>query len=105
MGHSADARWLLLDSETGKSLVEFRHLTTAIDDPMLAGPGRVRLRVDIQTQRVAGLAVAGPGRERSAVGHHDGNLVIFGVDTGLDVIVPRSPAHPHRRASHARSAP
>ena len=44
-----------------------------------AGPGRVRLRIDVQAQRVAWLAHAGPGLELCPVGHDDVNLVGMGV--------------------------
>src|SRR4051794_10255746 len=58
---------LFLDSQPGELLVELRNLAAAVDDPVLPRPCRMRLRIDVQTQRVAGLAVAGPRLELRAV--------------------------------------
>src|SRR3546814_5158290 len=50
---------------------------------MLAGPGRVRLGVDVQAHGDARLAVGRAGLVLAPVGHHDGDLVIVGVDVFL----------------------
>src|SRR5215469_4529932 len=64
-------------SEALEAPIESGELAAAVDEPLLAaGPGRVRLRIDIEAQGVAGFAV---GRTRligGAVGHHDRDLVI-----------------------------
>src|SRR3546814_10045121 len=50
---------------------------------MLAGPGRVRLGVDVQAHGDARLAVGRAGLVLAPVGHQDGDLVIVGVDVFL----------------------
>ena len=53
-----------------------------------AGPGRMRLRVDIQMHCIARLA---PGRARgelSAIGHHNLDGVIFRMRVGLHKVAP-----------------
>src|SRR6185312_4230000 len=48
-----------------------------------AGPGRVRLRVDIEVQLVAFFAPGGAGLVLGAVGHHDRNRMIIRVNLGF----------------------
>src|SRR5580693_2712159 len=80
--------------EARELLVEARQAAAAVEQMLLpAGPGRVRFRVDIEMQRIAGLAPGGPGGEFGAVGHDhfDGVVVgmgvgFHGVGTGLSVL-------------------
>src|SRR3954451_186381 len=46
---------------------------------LAAGPGGMRLGIDVERQRIAGLAPSGAGAEFAAVGHHDIDDVIVGV--------------------------
>ena len=48
-----------------------------------AGPGRMGVRVDVEVQRRALLAVGRAGHELDAVGHDDLDHVVVGVDVGL----------------------
>src|ERR1700739_404206 len=60
----SSARWTTsaLDTKPLEPLVEAGQLSTAVDQPLLsAGPGRMRLRVDVEAQCVSWLAV---GRAR-----------------------------------------
>ena len=70
--------------EPRELLLEPRHAAAAVDQMLLAaGPGRVRLRIDIEMQRIARLA---PGRARGelgTVGHEDLDGVVVGVGVGL----------------------
>src|SRR3546814_18692582 len=50
---------------------------------MLAGPGRVRLGVDVPAHGDARLAVGRAGLVLAPVGHHAGDIVIVGVDVFL----------------------
>src|SRR3954469_18590014 len=86
--HHRPASHLLLDAEPGELLVELRVLTAPVHNALHAGPGRVGLRVDVQAQRVAGLAHAGTGLELRPVGHDDGDLVVLRMDAGLHAVLP-----------------
>src|SRR6185437_4425513 len=71
-------------AEAREALVEARELTAGIEETLLpAGPGRVRLGVDVEAQRVAFLAIGRARLVAAAVGHHDGDLVIIGVNLFL----------------------
>src|SRR3546814_651271 len=74
---------------------------------MLAGPGRVRLRVDVQTHAGARLAVGGAGLELATVGHHDGDLVVVGMDVFLHGFDPleRRAVYPRRPAGASPGTP
>ena len=76
-------RSILLE-EARELLLEPRHAAAAVEHLLgAAGPGRVRLGVDIEVQLVARLA---PGRARlvfGAIGHHDRNHMIFRVNFGF----------------------
>src|SRR3978361_2296273 len=74
---------LSFDAEAGELLVELGDLAAGIHHALHAGPGRVRLRIDVQAQRVAGLAHARPCLELGSVGQGDGGLVIFWVNARL----------------------
>src|SRR5215472_2608657 len=72
----------LLLQEARELLLETRQPAAAVDQMLLAaGPGRVRLRVDVEVHGVAGLAPGRPGGELGAVGHHhlDGVVVRMGL--------------------------
>src|SRR6516164_3043587 len=73
-----------LDAEPLEALVEAGELAAAVDQALLpAGPRRVRLGVDVEAQRVAGLAVGRTRLVGAPVGQHDRDLVIVGVDAFL----------------------
>src|SRR5689334_22281555 len=56
----ASPRALLLAAEAAEAFVEAGELAAGVEQLLLAaGPGRVRLAVDLQAQRVARLAVGG----------------------------------------------
>src|SRR5208282_4334459 len=90
-----------LDAKPLKALVETGQLSTAVDQPLLsAGPGRMRFRVDVEPQSISRLAVSRARLVRAAVRHHDGYLVIFGVNsffhrTVLRTLPAYSEAAPH----------
>src|SRR5512135_1725662 len=74
----------LLLAEIAEALVEAGELPARVQQLLLAaGPGRVRLRVDVEAQRIARLPVGGAGLVAGAVGHHHGDLVVIGVDAFL----------------------
>src|SRR5262245_55280557 len=50
---------------------------------MPAGPGRMRLRVDVEMEHIALLAPGGTGGEFAAVGHFDRNGMVFGMNVLL----------------------
>ena len=74
---------LLARANASEALVELRNLAARIDDALLAGPGRVRLRVNVQTDGITRLAVAGTSLVLGPVGHDDVDLMISGMDVGL----------------------
>src|SRR5262249_52757426 len=86
--------FLCAAAEAAEALVEARELAAGVVEALLAaGPGRMRLRIDVEAQRVAGLPIGRPGLVAGAVGHHDGDLVIIGVDLFLHGAGPsRRPA-------------
>src|SRR3954447_7519186 len=74
---------LLLAAEALEAAVELLYLAAFDDLHVAAGPGRVRLRVDVEVQRVAFLAVGRTRRERAPVGHDHRDLVVVGMDVRL----------------------
>ena len=73
----------LARANAGEALVELRDLAARINNALLACPGRVRLRVNVQADGIARLAVAGTGLVLGPVGHDDVDLMISGMDIGL----------------------
>src|SRR4030095_78703 len=73
-----------LDAEILHPLVETGKLAAGVEQPMLpTGPGRMRLWINVEPQRVARFAV---GRTRligTAIGHHHRDLVIMRGDPVL----------------------
>jgi hypothetical protein len=70
--------------QAGELLLEARDAAAAIEDLLLtAGPGRVRLGVDVEVQRVAFLALGRAGQEFGPVGHDDLNRMIIRVNFGF----------------------
>src|SRR5258708_5341541 len=58
--------------EAGELLLEARHAAAAIDQMLLApGPGRVRLRIDVEMHDIAILAPGRAGGEFAAICHDD----------------------------------
>ncbi len=74
---------LLTRTNAGEALVKLRNLAARINDALLTGPGRVRLRVNVQANGIAWLAVAGTALVLGPVGHDDVDLMITGMDIGL----------------------
>ena len=74
---------LLARANASEALVELCNLAARIDDALLAGPGRVRLRVNVQTDGITRLAVAGTSLVLGPVGHDDVDLMISGMDIGF----------------------
>src|ERR1700743_3885151 len=73
-------RSVLLE-EARNLLLEARDAAAAVQELLgAAGPGRVRLRVDIEVQLVAFLAPGRAGLVLGAVGHHDRNCMIIRVN-------------------------
>src|SRR5215510_3393256 len=84
------SRLFLLEAEAGELLLEARDPPGAIHDLLLAaGPGRMRLRIDVEAQRVALLAPGGAGGELGSVGHDDLDGVVVGMGIGLHGVNPR----------------
>src|SRR3954452_10989652 len=75
---------LLLDPQPAAAAIE--HLLGA------AGPGRVRLGVDVEVQLVAFLAPGGAGLVLGTVGHHDRNVMIIRVNFGFHDLSFGAPA-------------
>src|SRR4051794_3225031 len=83
----------VLLEEARKLLLEARHATAAVEQLLrAAGPGRVRLGVDIEVQLVAFLAPGGAGLVLGPVGHHDRNRMIIRVNFGFHGISFGAPA-------------
>src|SRR5579863_8538225 len=81
-----------LRAEAAKTLVEARELAAGVEQALLAaGPGRVRFRIDLQAQRVAGLAVGRARLVAGPVGHDDRNFVVIGVNLFLHRSYPEMP--------------
>src|SRR5882724_2413797 len=75
---------LLLLADAGELLLEARDAAAAVEQALLAaGPGRVRLRVDVEVERIARLAPGGAGGELGPVGHDDLDGMVIGVDIGF----------------------
>ena len=75
---------LLLAQEAGELLLEARDAAAAVHEVLLAaGPGRVRLGVDVEMHDIALLAPGGAGGELGPVGHHHLDGVIFRVNLGF----------------------
>src|SRR5882762_8185374 len=89
---------LFLEADSRKLLLEPRQPPAAVEKLLLAaGPGRVRLGIDIEAQRVAFLAPGGAGGEFRTVSHHHLNGVIVRMQVRFHG------AHPARLARAYRS--
>lgn len=61
--------------------LELADASAAVHDLLVAsGPGRMRLRIDVELQLLPFLPIGGKGLKLRAVGHHNRNLVIIGVN-------------------------
>src|SRR5262249_38212314 len=77
-------RGSVLLEEARELLLEARDAAAAIHDLLgAAGPGRVRLRIDVQIELVAFLAPGRAGLVLGAIGHHDRNRMIIRVNFGF----------------------
>src|SRR3546814_12926517 len=77
-------RSALFKGESAKTFVETGHLTTSIQQTLIAaGPGRMRGRINIQCHRVAFLSPGGASLERRAIGPLDRD----GVKTGMGLLL------------------
>src|SRR3954471_16635501 len=75
--------------KAGELLLEPRQARTAVKQLLLAaGPGRVRLRVDVEIHDIALLAPGRAGDEFGAVGHHNLDAVIVRMNLGFHRPVP-----------------
>ena len=75
---------LFLQAEACELLLEARQPAAAVEQLLLAaGPGRVRLRVDVQVHGVAFLAPGAAGGEFGAVGHDDLDGMVVRVGFGF----------------------
>src|SRR5215470_5044366 len=75
---------LIRQAKTREPLLEPGQATAAIDQLLCtAGPRRMRLRVDVEPHGVARLAPGRTRQELGAVGHHDLDRVIAGVNFGF----------------------
>src|SRR5262245_44407822 len=73
-----------LEAEAGELLLEAGAPPGAVHDLLLAAcQGRVRLRVDVETQRVTLLAPSGAGGELGAVRHDHLDGVVVGMSIGF----------------------
>ena len=78
----------LLLVEEAELLLETRNASAAVKNGLgAAGPCRMRLRIDIQRQRIAILAVRGAGNELGAIGHHNIDGVIVRVNAFFHRII------------------
>src|SRR5438105_11803255 len=85
-------RSILLE-EARKLLLEPRHAAAAVEHLLgAAGPGRVRLGIDVEVQLVAFLAPGGTGLILRTVGHDDRNRMIILVNFGFHGISFGAPA-------------
>src|SRR5207247_11474709 len=83
----------ILLEEARKLLLEARHTAAAVQHLLgAAGPGRVRLGVDVEVQLVAFLAPGGTGQVLGTVGHNDRNRMIIRVNFGFHGISFGAPA-------------
>src|SRR5437868_14895900 len=74
----------ILLEKARKLLLEARHAAAAVENLLgAAGPGRVRLGVDVEVQLVAFLAPGGTGLVLGAIGHDDRNRMIIRVNFGF----------------------
>src|SRR5215510_1904952 len=65
---------LLLDAQVLEALLELGELTATFQKPVDAGPRRMRLGIDFQIERLAGLPPGRAGLETRTVGHDDVDL-------------------------------
>src|SRR5437763_10884918 len=86
-------RPLLFHSDARVLLLEPREAPAPIQQLLLpAGPGRMRLRIDVKTQRIALLAPGGAGSEFATIGHDHLDGVIVRMNIWFhDLILCRAP--------------
>src|SRR6185369_9395889 len=89
----AGSKASVLLEEARKLLLEARHAPATVQDLLgAAGPGRMRLGIDVEVQLVAFLAPGGTGAVLGAVGHYDRNRMIIRVNFGFHGISFGAPA-------------
>src|SRR5262245_27541320 len=75
--------------EAGKLLLKARQPSAAVDQVLLAaGPGGMRLRIEVDVQGNDCLAPGRASLKLGAVSHHDLDGVIIGVNVGFHGNVP-----------------
>src|SRR3954471_5174975 len=90
----------LLLQESRKLLLEPRDAAAAVEQLLgAAGPGRVRLGVDIEVQLVALLTPGGAGLVLGPIGHDDRNHMIIRMNFGFHDISFGARAPAFRRCS------
>jgi len=81
----------VLDTEIAETVFELRYATAAIEQGLrTTGPSWVRGRIDIEVHRIAFLAPGRAGHVFSAIGHHDLDGVVVGMDAGFHLLNPES---------------
>src|SRR4051812_8708179 len=97
---------LLLAAEALEAAVDLLDRAALDDLHVAAGPSRVRLRVDVEVQRAAFLAVGRARRERAPVGHDHRDLVVVGMDVRLHGSTSGAESrYITRRGRHLKGAP
>src|SRR6185437_15592228 len=86
-GASPIGKLFLAEGKAAEALVEARDLAARVEQLLVAaGPGRMRLGIDVQLQRVAFLAPGRTGLEGRAVGHLDLDHMVIGMGVDLHLI-------------------
>ena len=89
----------LLLEEGAELRVELRHAASAVEQSArTTGPCRMGVRIDVQVQGRAFLAVGRAGAIGGTIGHHHGDEVVVGMDVLLHRALSRSRAFNAQKA-------